>query len=174
MSGGTTYGDLESPKELQGPERHQIPVQKTVQKRSEHGAVGKWSTRVLRAKKCNGPTHLLAQLICLSCCLDCVNFLRICAMLVGLFLSVRAHHNRGMLQNLFPSWGKWRGRSLSLCVGSRGQGGEGKSPLAKYLEFSFPVLKLVSSHLLLLANISSIYFFFSFIGPFSLLLFIQS
>lgn len=130
--------ELESPKELQSPERHQTPVQKIIQKQSEHGPAGKRSTHALRAKKCNGPKHLSAQLICLSCSLDCVKSLCICEMLVGPFVSAKAHHSREVLQHLCPSWGNGREASLSLCVGSREQGGEGKSPLAKYLEFNFP------------------------------------
>lgn len=126
--------------EIQSPETHQNPVQEIVRRQGEHGPVGKWSPHALTAKKCNGPKHLLAQLICRSCSLDCVKFLCICEMLVGLFVSVRAHHIREVLQNLFPSWGKQRGGCLRVRVGSREQGGEGKSPLAKYLEFSFPLL----------------------------------
>lgn len=141
--------------EIQSPESHQTPVQKIVQKQGEHGPVRKWSTHALRGKKYNGPKHMLAQLICLSCSLDCVKFLCISEMLVGLFVSVRAHDSTEVLQNLSLSWGKQRGGCLSLCVGSRGQGGEGKSPLAKYLEFSFPLLQLLLSHLLF--NVSTIF-----------------
>lgn len=143
--------------EIQSPDSYQTPVQKIVQKQGEHGLVGKWSTHALRAKECNGPKHLLAQLICLSCSLDCVKFLCICEMLVGPFASVRAHRSREVLQNLSPSWGKRRGGCLSLRVGSKGQGGEGNSPLAKYLEFSFPLLQHLPSHLLLLFSVSTFF-----------------
>lgn len=76
-----------------------------------------------QSKERSGTKHLLTQLICLSCSFGCVKFLCICEILVGLFVSVSAHHSKEALQNLFPPG---EGREKGVCVwGAEGREGKG-------------------------------------------------
>lgn len=102
-------------------ESHWTSVQKTVRKWGEHGPAGKWSMHMLRAEKCSHPKYLLAQLIFLFCFPGCAKFL--CKMLVRIFVSVRAHHSKEVLQDTFPPG---ESSEKGVCVwGAEGKEGEG-------------------------------------------------
>lgn len=76
---------------------------------------------MLRGKSCSCPRHLLAQLIFLSCFPACVKFL--CKMLVRIFVSVSAHHNKEVLQDPLPPE---ESSEKGVCVwGAKGKEGKG-------------------------------------------------
>lgn len=116
-----THGDLESPMELKSPKNHKPRVHKIVQKQSEHSPVGKRSMDALRAKKCNCPKQLLAQLICLSCSLDCVKFLCICEMLVGLCIS-KSSPQQGSVVKSHPLLWRWEAGVFEFVCGEQRAG----------------------------------------------------
>lgn len=144
----TTHRDLESPMELQSPKNHQTHIQNIVQKQSEHRPVGKWSTDALRAKKCNRPKQLLAQLICLSRSLDCIKFICICEMLVGLCISKSSSQQGSVVKSHCLLW-KWERRVYESVRGEQRAGRGRKSQLVKYLEFTFSLLQFLPFHWLL-------------------------